>query len=353
MFRIGLIGAGALGCCRAEAVRALPDAELVAVADVDEAQAAKAAALGGPVVAVSSDPLAVARRDDLDGVIVATPPRWHEEIGLACLEAGKHVLCEKPLATSSEACQRLVDAADLHQRTLATGFTLRHTPAAQRARALVDSGAIGEIDHVRAFHGHPGDEFSTSWVRDATVSGGGTLFDNGIHMIDMALWFLGDAQDVKGFSSNGVWGDAGCEDNGMLVLRNAKGNLASIHSSWTEWRGYGYRVEVYGTRGVVRFGYPPLWLALSQGEPGSRMRTRYQWFPGYQIRERWHGWRWALVRTLIDDTASWVGAAQRGEQASASGRSGLAAVQVAEQVERTERVESDSGAGQVGAQGRV
>lgn len=343
-FRVGLVGAGEIGRLRAESLQSLSDVELVAVSDLDPDRAKQAAAASGQAgVRVETRAEAIFENADIDGVILATPPRWHEELGLACLSAGKHLLCEKPLATTVEGCEVLVSAAGAAGLTLATGFTLRQTPAARQAKLLVDSGAIGELDHVRVFHGHAGDEFSNQWVRDATVSGGGTLMDNGIHMIDMALWFLGSVEEVQGFASNRVWGDPGCEDNAMLVLRSGAGNLASVHSSWSEWRGYGYRVEVYGTAGAVRFGYPPMWLSLSQGKPGTKMKTRYRWFPVYQLQERLRGWRWALRETLTADTASWVEACRRAAEAPASGRDGLAAVRVAKQVEMIARSSQQGG----------
>ena len=159
-----------------------------------------------------------------DAIILAVPPAFHEKLGLACLRAGKHLLSEKPLATTVESCEALVGAAVEAGVSLATGFNLRYTRAAVLARRLLDEGAIGQLDHIRAFHGHPGGgEFTHNWICDASVSGGGALMDNGIHLIDLTRWFLGGVQNTHGFATNHVWQKPGCEDNGFLLLQSDAG----------------------------------------------------------------------------------------------------------------------------------
>src|SRR5262249_12718942 len=140
---------------RARALAGATGVRLVAVADVRPELAQKAACYGSEV-RVFSDGMELARQPDIDAVIIATPPVSHEKLGLACFAAGKHVFCEKPLGATPEACAALLRGAKDAGKTLATGFNLRYTRAAQLARQLLDDGEIGELDHVRAFHGHPG-----------------------------------------------------------------------------------------------------------------------------------------------------------------------------------------------------
>lgn len=163
--------------------------------------------------------------------------------------------------------------------------------------------------------------------------------DNGIHMIDLARWFLGgDVKAMTGYATHHVWQQPGCEDNGFVLMRNEKNRVASVQSSWSEWHGYGYRVEVYGTRGGVRFGYAPLWLVHTQGQPGGPMKTRRHFFPRYQVIERVKGWEWSLVETLVADLEDWIAAILTGGTPSASGDDGLEAVRIAQGVERLGRV---------------
>lgn len=324
--RVALIGAGLIGRLRARAVAATGGLRLAAVADLDT-ERARDVARG---VRVASDAAALAADPEIDAIVLATPPASHEALGLMCLEAGKHVLVEKPLATSVESCQRLVDSAEQHRVCLATGFNLRLTRAARLARSLLQAGAIGALDHVRAFHGHPGGkEFSHAWIYDKAVAGGGALMDNGIHVIDLTRYFLGDVASGHAFATAHTWKKDGCEDNGFLLLRNARGNVATLQASWTEWRGYGYRLELYGTEGYVRFGYPPLHLVHGRRTGDGRTRTRRYLFPSYQILERLRGWEWGLTETLARELEAFAGAIRFGSPPNASGRDGLEAVRIA------------------------
>ena len=139
----GLIGAGQIGRVREQAIRRASGCELAAVADTDPARARSLAA--SVQAAVCVDYKELLRREDVDAVIISTPPDSHEEIAIAALEAGKHVLCEKPLAPNPDACRRMLSAAGKANRTLSTGFCQRYCPAIQFVKETVTSGAIGEI----------------------------------------------------------------------------------------------------------------------------------------------------------------------------------------------------------------
>jgi predicted dehydrogenase len=331
--RVGLIGAGMIGQLRARALAQVPEIRLVAVADPQEALARRVAD-AFPGIRIFSDGMALAEDSEVEAVILATPPAFHEYQGLACLTAGKHLLCEKPLAITVAACETLVRAAEEAGVSLATGFNLRYTRAARLARQLLESGGIGELDHIRAFHGHPGGkEFTHAWVFDRSKSGGGALMDNGIHLIDLTRWFLGEVQDVVGYASNHTWHKPGCEDNGFLLLRNAHGRVATLQASWTEWRGYGYRLEIYGTQGFIRFGYPPLHLIHGQRRADGTVKVRRHFFPAYQVLERVRGWEWGLVETLTEDVRAWALALSTGSTPPISGLDGLEAVRIAQAAE--------------------
>lgn len=322
---VGLIGAGLIGRLRARALADTPGLRLVAVADLD-AERARAVAAGARLLA---DGASLAADPGVDAVILSTPPSSHEALGLACLRAGKHLLCEKPLATTLAGCSALVEAAGQARLQLATGFNLRQTRAALLARSLLAAGEIGALDHIRSFHGHPGGrDFTHEWVYDSAVTGGGALMDNGIHLIDLTRSFLGDIVASQGLATGHSWRKPGCEDNGFLLLRNARGNVATLHASWTEWRGYGYRVEIYGTEGYIRFGYPPLQLQHGR-RAGGRVRVRRFVFPVYQLLERLRGWEWGLVETLSRELRAFAAAIRNGSPPSASGRDGLEAVRIA------------------------
>ena len=332
---IGLIGCGMAGSLRAGAVSRLPGLRLVVVSDVDGSRARALAQRFG--AAAESEWARLVRREDVDAVIVSTPPPLHLEMCIDALRCGKHVLCEKPLAPSPEKCREIVHAADQAGRVLATGFNYRFYPAVALAKRILDSGRIGELDHVRSYAGHPGgSEFTHPWVHDPAFMGGGALMDNGIHIVDLTRYLLGGVVEVKGFSTGRVWQYEGCEDNGFALLRSPLGKVAVLQASWTEWRGYRFWIEVYGTRGCVRASYPPMVAQVVRVDrPGQPARRRLHVYPMLQVMERLRSYRWTAERSFMDELAAF-GRTVRGEPTSlASGRDGLKAVEIAHAVYRT------------------
>jgi predicted dehydrogenase len=335
--RFLLVGSGMIGGLRARALAEAPGARLAMVADVRRPAAEALAATHG--ARASDDPAAAVRDPDVDAVLVCTPPHTHRDLAVSALAAGKHVLVEKPMAPRPEDCAVMLDAAASAGRRLAVGFNLRYWPATAEARRRIADGALGEITHVRGYHGHAGgDELKNPWLTDPAVTGGGSLMDNGSHILDLVCHFLGEPVEAKGYADNRVWKFPGCEDNGFVLMRTADGRVATVQATWTEWRGYGWAVEVHGTKGLLRFGYPPMTLTTVIG---GRRRTR--WFPVFQVLERLRGWQWSLAATLRDELADFA-AAVRGTPApgspAADGHDGRRAVEIAHAVYRTAGVGS-------------
>ncbi|NDQ56922.1 MAG: Gfo/Idh/MocA family oxidoreductase [Acidipila sp.] len=329
--RFALIGCGEIGGLRAEALQKSPGLKLVRACDVDAARGKALAAQHG--VPYESDWHA-ALGDDVDAVLVSTPPPLHTPMCLEAFRLGKHVLCEKPLARSPEEGRQIVEAARAAKRHLATGFNYRFYPAIAAAKSVLDSGRIGELDHIRSYAGHPGGtEFTHAWVHDVKVMGGGALVDNGIHILDLTRYFLGEVVEVKGFRTGHVWSFEGCEDNAFALLRNSRGNIAQLQASWSEWRGYRFRIEVYGTRGCVRASYPPMYAdAVWSEKPGGPMRRERFFFPALQIKERLKSYRFTVVQSFIEEFAGFLRAAQGQATPAASGHDGLRAVEIAHAV---------------------
>jgi len=331
--RFGLIGCGWAGSLRAAAIARLPGFRLVAVADTDLGRARRLAASHD--AAAESDWRALVGRGDLDALVVATPPSLHAEIGVRALEAGQHVLCEKPLARTPAECRQMLAAAERSGRVLATGFNYRFYPAIAKAREIVAAGLIGELDHVRGYAGHPGGrEFTHPWVHDVDVVGGGALMDNGIHLIDLIRHFLGEVAEVTGVATGHVWGFPGCEDNGFALLRSPGGRIASLQASWSEWRGYRFAIEVYGTRGCIRASYPPMLAQLVQPAPAGRGRRRIHLFPWLQVVERLRSSRWTALQSFRRELEAFSRATRGEASPLARGLDGLRSVQIAHAVYR-------------------
>ena len=332
--RFGLIGCGWAGSLRADALACLPGFRLVAVADQDSVRARTLADRSGS--ALEADWHTLIRRPDLDTVIVSTPPPFHTAMCMQALEQGKHVLCEKPLARTPAECRQILDAAERNACLLATGFNYRFYPAIAKARQILDAGLIGELDHIRSYAGHPGgNEFTHPWVHDVETMGGGALLDNGIHIIDLTRYFLGEVAEVQGFATGHVWKFPGCEDNGFALLRSPTGKVASLQASWSEWRGYRLSVEVYGTRGCVRASYPPMLTQVVQMNASTgRPRRALHLFPTLQIVERLRSYRWTALRSFMQELAAFAQTTRGEKTPLALGRDGLRSVQIAHAVYR-------------------
>ncbi len=326
--RVALIGCGDIGILRAKALARTPNCRLAVTADTDALKAQAAAAVVPGAVAVTDWREAI--RHDVDAVIISTPPSLHEEMCIASLEAGKHVLCEKPLARTPAECRAMVAAAEKSGKRLATGFNYRFYPSFKRAREILDSGKIGELDHIRSYGGYTATSHNQPWVHDAGTVGGGALRDIGIHIIDLTRDFLGDVATVHGVASNRVWEYPGCEDNGFALLTNSAGNIAAVHASWTEWRRYQFRIEIYGSRGCIRATcFPMMTQVVWAGETGGRAQSKTDWFPRSAIGEKLRSYRWVVVESFVEEHAAFVAHVQGKPSRIATGADGLRAVEIA------------------------
>ena len=332
--RFGLIGCGGIGELRAQALAQAKSVELTVVNDLDKNRAtAVSTKYGGTVIADWHDLLT---RDDVEAVVVSTPPSLHAEMCIAALQAGKHVLCEKPLARNLNEGRAMVATAEEHDRFLATGFNYRFYPAIQKARALLDSGLIGELDHIRSYTGYSAKDHDHEWLHDVKVMGGGALRDNGIHLIDLTCYFLGDVAEIKGFASNSVWNFPGCEDNGFALLRNSRGKIASLQASWTEWRGYKLLVEIYGTRGCIRaWCFPMLTQVIWAEETGGPTRKKFFPFLKTHLMEHVRSYKWVVTQSFIKELEAFVYAANGKATSIASGYDGLQTLEVAQKTAPT------------------
>lgn len=324
--RYGLIGCGGIGAVRAAAL-ARTGSRLTAVSDVDAQRAAAIAARHG--AAVDPDWRALLARD-LDAVIISTPPSLHAEMCIEAVRAGKHVLCEKPLARSPEEGRGMVSAAAAAGRFLAVGFNYRFYPSFARARELFEAGTIGELSHIRAYTGYSATGHGQAWVKDAGVVGGGALHDNGIHLIDLTRLFLGEVADVRGLATSRVWKYGRAEDNGFLIMLSPEGRVATLHASWTEWGKYQFRLEIVGTHGrMIATCFPMHLEILSSDQVGGRPRRRRESFIGTLIGEHLRSYRWVVERSFIREHEAFEQAMAGRPSAVASGRDGLRAIEIA------------------------
>jgi predicted dehydrogenase len=246
--RVAIVGCGLIGHKRAAA---LPAGTLRVVCDVDERRAALLAGRYGAETA--ADWRTAVARADVDLVIVATPHDRLAEITAGAADCGKHVLVEKPAARRARELDAVRDAVTRTGAKVRVGFNHRYHRAFRQARAIVDAGALGELTHVRARYGHGGRlGYETEWRFVPEISGGGEAIDQGMHLVDLARWFLGDFDVVAGAMPAYFW-DAPVEDNAFFLLRTARNQVASLHASWTEWKNL-FSFEIFGRTGKLEVG---------------------------------------------------------------------------------------------------
>jgi predicted dehydrogenase len=164
---------------------------------------------------------------------------------------GKNVLCEKPLARTIGEAEAMVATARDTGRVLKCGFNHRHHPAIQQARRWFQEGRIGDPIFIRARYGiggRPG--YEREWRGNPEVVSGGQLMEQGIHVVDLARWFLGEFAQVTAFVETAFWNIKPLEDNAFALFRTATGTAASIHSSLTQWKNL-FSFELYGRDGYI------------------------------------------------------------------------------------------------------
>ncbi len=246
---VGIVGAGLIGARRAEIIHRTSETTLRAVADIDLAKAqAITHQFGGEATARWEE---VAYHPDIQIVIVATPNHLLSQVALAAVEKGKHVLIEKPMGRTPDEVQAVVEAAKKRSVLVKGGFNHRYHPAIQRAWKLASEGAIGTLLFIRSRYGHGGRPgYEQEWRCKPETAGGGELLDQGIHLIDLARWFLGNFEEVRGFTCTGFWPIAPLEDNAFALLRTRQGQVFSLHSSWTQWKNL-FSFEIYGREGSL------------------------------------------------------------------------------------------------------
>jgi myo-inositol 2-dehydrogenase / D-chiro-inositol 1-dehydrogenase len=238
--RVGVVGAGAMGADHVRTlVTAVPAARVTRVFDPDRARAGQVAGAAGAREAAEAAELV--RADDVDAVVVASPDRTHAELVLACLELGKPVLCEKPLATDATTARALVDAESGGGRHLVqVGFMRRYDPGFVELRSTLRSGAIGRPRLLHAVHRNASSSTSTD--------DSGLVTGSMIHELDTLPWLLD--QPLVGIRIESPVTD-GFRDPQLATLWFADGTMATVEVFVNAGYGYDVRCEVVGTGGTA------------------------------------------------------------------------------------------------------
>lgn len=263
MFTIGIIGCGKIA-----QVRHIPEyadnknVKLAGYYDLNQERAAELARqYGGKAYSSYQELLA---DKTIDAVSVCTANTSHAEISIAALKAGKHVLCEKPMATTLEECEAMVKAARESGKFLMIGHNQRLAKAHVKAKELIASGIIGDIISFRTTFGHPGPETwsidpgKNVWFFDKNKAAMGAMADLGIHKTDLIHFLTGqtiiettarlttlDKRDASGAL-------IGVDDNAICIYRLSGGAIGTMTVSWTFYGAEDNSTVIYGTKGILR-----------------------------------------------------------------------------------------------------
>ena len=229
--RVGVLGVGAISqVVHLPILYEREDAQVVAVSDADVPKA-ETLATRFEVPKVLSDQELV-RDEDVQAVVICTPNHLHESLAIAALEAGKHVLVERPLALTPEGVQRILDAADAAGRCLAVGMNHRYRPDVGALASFVAGGELGEIYTVRASSlTRKAPSIRSTW-RQSLEQGGGALMDLGVQVLDLSFWLVGYPR-ISRVSAVLRRGDDGVEDAASLFAVAASGTAFSVEVSWS------------------------------------------------------------------------------------------------------------------------
>jgi len=239
--KYAIIGCGLIGRKRAASLQA---GQLSHACDLDEKRASELASIYDGTRAITDFKIAL-NDPDVDAVIISTLNGALAPIALDAVRAGKHVLLEKPGALTVTQLRRVETVAKQSNVKVRIGYNHRYHPSLQKARELADSGALGPMMFLRGRYGHGGRKgYDREWRADPKLSGGGELIDQGVHLIDLATWFLGDFATIDGHASTYYW-DMPVDDNAFLSLRTDTGQTAWLHVSCTEWKNM-FSLELYG-----------------------------------------------------------------------------------------------------------
>ena len=267
MLKFGIAGAGMIAQYGFDGIVASGEAEVTAIADPHQGRAQEFARRNG-IRSVLADAQDLFSDKSLDAVYIATPTAYHAPYAVAALEAGKHVLLEKPFAFSHSDARKVVDAAAAGGKTFMLGMNFRFEKGTQQVRLLSDRGYFGEIHRMRAFwRRRSGAPRLGTWFGNKKLAGGGCFMDIGVHMIDLALWMSANFE-VAGVSAavyskfggrglgEGTWGAStpeglafDVEDSASAFIRMKNGATVHVEISWVahQKEDDAHGVELFGT----------------------------------------------------------------------------------------------------------
>ena len=242
-----VIGLGSFGVKRAKAIKSSKVAQLKAIFDTNNQNLEKAKEiLNTPSYNLEK----ILGDKGIDVVCICTPNKFHKDLIIESLNSGKNVFCEKPLARNFKEAEEIFEVSKKSKAILQIGSNHRFFESVMYAKKLVDKGTIGKVLNFNGRIGHNGERLKDSWFWKKEISGGGTLLDNGCHLLDLSRLFVGNFISGKGQTSNVYWKNIEVEDTASGLFKTEDGRTATIFCSWRLFSGY-FFFEINGSDGYI------------------------------------------------------------------------------------------------------
>lgn len=275
--KVGIIGCGSIAKYRHIPEHAMNEnVEIVAFCDV---VAARAHAFADQYNAKAYvDYTELLENEEIDAVSVCTPNSLHAPVSIAALKAGKHVLCEKPMATSSEEAEAMIAAANENGKKLMIGHNQRFVASHAKARSIIESGALGKIYSFRTAFGHGGPEQWSadgehSWFFDKERAFIGAMGDLGVHKTDLLRFLIGEEfVEAAAFVETSAKANSTVDDNAVCILKSESGIIGTLVASWSYNGGEDNSTVFYAENGIMRIEDDPDYSLIIDYKNGNSER---------------------------------------------------------------------------------
>ncbi len=273
---------GVIGCGSIAKHRHLPEyaantqIEIAAVCDIVKTRADEIAALYGAVAYERFEELL--QNEEIDAVSVCTPNYLHAPISIAALKAGKHVLCEKPMATSRVDAEKMIETASTSEKKLMIAHNQRFVPSHEKAREILASGEVGKIYSFRTAFGHPGPEGwsvdgKESWFFEKEKAFIGAMGDLGVHKTDLIRYLLGEEiVEVGSFVETSAKEFATVDDNAVCILKSESGIIGTLAASWAYTAKEDNSTIIYAEKAILRLEDDPVNSLVVQYQTGETVK---------------------------------------------------------------------------------
>lgn len=264
--KVGVIGCGSIARFRhLPEYHAHPNVEIIAVCDVALERAQSVAQTYG--AKAYTDYIELLNDEEINAVSVCTPNVFHAPMSIAALQAGKHVLCEKPMATTIEDAERMNEATNVSGKILMIGHNQRFVPSHQKAKAMIAKGELGKIYSFRTAFGHSGPEAwsidgKDSWFFKKDQAVIGAMGDLGVHKADLLRFLLGEEmREVAAFVETSAKKETNVDDTAVYILRTESGIIGTLAASWSYLKEDNSTI-IYGEKAILRLEDDPTYSLI-------------------------------------------------------------------------------------------